>query len=153
LAYCITWLTQRWHPAIDRRPLPGWGYCYVVVVIAGVVIGLGAPSALFFTWVSQRALRAEIVSTPRGGVAFPGLHEDGAPALLARIAATPSGDGYFFYPNLSMLPFLTGRKQVSNYDLFLPGYTLPSQYQDACTSVMRHASWVVIDRRWTNPDV
>ena len=52
-----------------------------------------------------------------------------------------------------MLPFLTAREQVSKYDLFMPGYTLPSQYQDACISVMRHASWVVIDRRLTDPNV
>ena len=52
-----------------------------------------------------------------------------------------------------MLPFLTAREQVSKYDVFMPGYTLPSQYQDACISVMRHASWVVIDRRWTDPNV
>ena len=34
----------------------------------------------------------------------------------------------------------------------MPGYTLPSQYQDACLSVMRNASWVVIDRRATGPN-
>ena len=75
------------------------------------------------------------------------------PELLARIAATPSGDAYFFYPYMLMLPFLTAREQVSKYDIFTPGYTLPSQYQDACISVMRHASWVVIDRRGTDPNV
>jgi hypothetical protein len=77
----------------------------------------------------------------------------GVPELLARIAATPSGDAYFFYPYLPMLPFLAAREQVSKYDIFIPGYTLPSQYQDACISVMRHASWVVIDRSMTDPNV
>src|SRR5262249_2589492 len=62
-------------------------------------------------------------------------------------------DAYFFYPALSMLPFLTAREQVSKYDVFTPGYTLPSQYRDACISVMRHASWVVIDRRGADPNV
>jgi hypothetical protein len=144
LAYCMTRLTQRWRPA-------WWRYRYLVVVIAGVVIGFCVSSALSFLRLSQEALRGEIVSTPRGGMAFfvlPGL-----PELLARIAATPSGDAYFFYPTLSMLSFLTAREQVSKYDLFMPGYTLPSQYQDACISVMRHASWVVIDRRETDPSV
>src|SRR5262249_49408487 len=47
----------------------------------------------------------------------------------------------------------TGREQVSKYDVFMPGYTLPSQYHDACISVMRHASWIVIDRHATNHDV
>jgi hypothetical protein len=100
--------------------------------------------------ISQEALHAEIVPTPRGGVKFFG--QPGVPELLARIAATPSGDAYFFYPFLPMLPFLAAREQVSKYDVLVPGYTSPSQYQDACASVMRHASWIVIDRRWTDPN-
>jgi hypothetical protein len=92
-----------------------------------------------------------MVPTPRGDVAF--FEQFGAPELLARIAATPSGDAYFFYPLLSMLSFLAAREQASKYDVFTPGYTLPSQYQDACISVMRHASWVVIDRRMTDPNI
>lgn len=144
LACCMTRLAQRWRPA-------WWRYRHVVVVVAGVVIGLWVPSALTFLWISQEALRAEVVPTPRGGVAFFG--QPGAPELLARIAATPSGDAYFFYPLDSMLPFLAAREQVSKYDLYIPGYTMPSQYQDACISVMRHASWVVIDRRGTDLNV
>ena len=140
----MTRLTQRWRPA-------WWRYRYLVVVVAGVVIGLCVSSALYFLQISHEALRGKIVPTPRGGVAFFG--QPGAPELLARIAATPSGDAYFFYPYLSMLSFLAAREQVSKYDLFMPGYTLPSQYQDACISVMRHASWVVIDRRLTDPNV
>ena len=89
LACCMTRLTQRWRPA-------WWRYRYLVVVVAGVVIGLCVSSALYFLRISQEALRAEIVPTPRGGVAFFG--QPGAPELLARIAATPSGDAYFFYP-------------------------------------------------------
>ena len=116
------------------------------------MIGFCAPSVLFFLRISGEALRAEIVQTPRGGVAFPGPVEAGTPELLARIAATSSGDAYFFYPYMPVLPFLTAREQVSRYDLFVPGYTLPSQYRDACITVMRQASWVVIDRRWTNPN-
>ena len=72
------------------------------------------------------------------------------PELLAQIAATPSEDAYFFYPTLSMLSFLTAREQVSKYDIFVPNYTLPSQYRDTCRSVMRRADWVVIDRSWTD---
>jgi len=144
LAYCMTRLTQWWRPV-------WWRYRYPVVVVAGVVIGLCVPSAFFFAWISQEALRAKIIPTPRGGVAIFGRPE--APELLARIAATPSGDAYFFYPLASLLPFLTAREQLSQYDLFLPGYTSPSQYKDACISVMRHATWVVIDRHWTDPNV
>jgi len=38
---------------------------------------------------------------------------------------------------------------VSRYDLFTPHYTTAAQYQEACLDVMRQASWVVIDRKWT----
>jgi hypothetical protein len=44
-----------------------------------------------------------------------------------------------------MLPFLTG-VHASKVDEFVPGYTWPSQYLEACISAMRRASWVVIDR-------
>jgi hypothetical protein len=40
---------------------------------------------------------------------------------------------------------------VSAYDLFVPGYTLGSQYREACVAAMRDAAWVVIDRAWTDP--
>ena len=144
LACCMARLTQRWHPA-------WWQYRYLVVVVAGVAIGLFAPSALNLLHLSREALRGDIVPTPRGSVAFFG--QPGAPEMLARIAVTPSGDAYFFYPIVSLLSFLTAREQVSKYDGFLPGSTQPSHYQDACISVMRHASWVVIDRRGTNSNV
>jgi len=147
LACCVTrLLTPRWRPM-------WWRYRYLVAIAGGVIIGICAPSVLFFSWTYNEALRAKIVATPRGGVAFPGPLGAGAPELLARIAATPPAEAYFFYPVLSELSFLAARMQVSKYDLFLPGYTLPSQYQDACVSVMRDASWVVIDRRWINPSV
>ena len=51
-----------------------------------------------------------------------------------------------------MVPFLTAREHVSKYDLFTPGFTSPSQYQEACISVLRHASWLVIDRNWMAPN-
>ena len=50
------------------------------------------------------------------------------------------------------IPFLTAREHVGKYDVFAPGYTLPSQYKDACIPVLRHADWVIVDRRWTDPD-
>jgi hypothetical protein len=137
-ACCATRLTQPWRPA----------YRYMV---GAVVIVLCAPSALFFLSLSQQALRGESVPTPRGSVAF--FDQSGIRELLVRIAATPPGDAYFFYPYMPMLPFLTDREHVSNYDVFVPGYTMPSQYQNACLSAVRHASWVVIDRRWTDPNL
>ena len=138
LAYCMTRLTQRWYRA----------YRYVAV---GVMIAIAVPSACSFSWSAERAWQTKLVPTPRGGVAVIGL--PGFRALLARIAATPSGDAYFFYPYMPLLPFLTARRDVSRYDMFIPEYTTPYQYQKACISVMRSARWVVIDRDMINPGV
>jgi hypothetical protein len=146
LASCMTQLTQRWRSA-------WWRYRYVVVTVAGIVVGVCVPSLIFFVQLSQAALRTKIVPTPRGGVTIFGPIGSGGPELLARIASTPPQDLYFFYPMLSKVAFLAGREKVSKYDVFMPGYTLPSQYQDACISVMRHASWVIIDHRWTETSV
>src|SRR5260370_19791019 len=134
LAYCITRLTQQWRPA----------YRYG---IAAAAMAICVPSAHSFEGSARQALRSEIVPTPRGDVALIGQFTDqrGIPELLSRIAATPSGDAYFFYPYDEMLPFLAAREPVSKYDLFTPWYTSPAQYQDACRSVMREASWVVVD--------
>jgi hypothetical protein len=49
-----------------------------------------------------------------------------------------------------MLPFLTTREQVSKYDIFVSNYTTPSQYQEVCISAMQRASWIVLDRNWTD---
>jgi hypothetical protein len=140
LAYCMERLARRWPPR----------YRYAAAVIA---IALCVPSAIAFSSIANFALSGEIVTTQRGGVTFETfpLGRNGDRELLARIAATPSGDAYFFYPYMPMLPFLTGRAHVSKYDIFVPGYTLPSQYEEACISAMRRASWVVIDRNWTDP--
>ena len=125
-----------------------WRSAYRYVTI-GLVVALAVPSANAYLWAAERAQEARIVQTPRGRIAVPGL--PGVGRLLQQIAATPPGDSYFFYPYLPMMPFLTARKDVSRYDIFVPDYTLPFQYQKACISVVRHASWVVIDRRWTDP--
>ena len=89
------------------------------------------------------------MATPRGDVTFVSATNEWR-ELVGRIAATPSADGYFFYPYIPMLSFLTARQNVSRYELFIPGFTLPIQYQEACVSAVRHASWLVIDRTWTD---
>jgi hypothetical protein len=98
----------------------------------------------------RRALHTHVVETPRGEVAYP----NDATAAIARktvtwLTAAPAQDKFFFYPYLQMLPFLVRRTQVSRYDVFVPHYTTPAQYQEACLDVMRQASWVVIDRKYT----
>jgi hypothetical protein len=134
LAFCMIQLTQRWPRA------------YRYVAAAGV-IALCAPSAVHFAGTVRWVLRSEVVTTPRGDVRLMGPYvaNRGLPELLASIAATPSGDTYFFYPWDAMLAFLTARKHVSKYDIITPYYTPPAQYQEACRDAVRDASWVVID--------
>lgn len=133
LVFCVTRIILSWS---RKRQLAA------LLTVAAI------PSALSFYWTAHRAVASDIVVTPRGGVAF--LADLQVRELMRRIAATPSEEGYFFYPYMPMLPFLTARNHVSRYDIFVPNYTLPSQYQEACLSSMRHAVWVVIDRTWTD---
>lgn len=118
-----------------------------------VAVALCMPSALAYGRNALQAQQFKLVSTPRGRVAFVNLYnwEDGVAALVARIAAMPHQNAVFFYPYMPLLPFLTAHLQVSKYDLFLPGFTLPSQYEDACRSMMRRASWIVVEKKWEDP--
>jgi hypothetical protein len=118
-------------------------------VAAGAIIVVCLPSAFAYMIIIVRAPSSEMYSTPKGRVWFP--EHTRIPELLARIAATPAEEKYFFYPYLPMLSYLTTREQVTYYDVFTPGYTLPAQYQESCISVMRSASWLVIDRQSTDP--
>ena len=138
LAFCMTWLTRSWRPV----------YRYAAVA---AIVGLCAPSAHQFRWAARQSLHGDVARTPRGDVALVGpFTARGVPELLASIAATPVGDAYFFYPYDAMLPFLTAREHVSKYDVFVPGYTKPAEYQEACRDAVRRASWVVVDRKWTD---
>lgn len=105
-------------------------YAATALVVAGCV-----SSGHSFLRMSEMALDGEIVPLPRGYVT---LVQPGA---------------FFFYPDLPMLPFLTAHQHVSKYDVLLPGYTLPSQYQEACVSAMRRAAWVIVDQATVNPDI
>jgi hypothetical protein len=136
LANCSIRLTLSWHP-ITR---------YVAVAI---LVAIGVPSLRSFSWTYQKALAATPVQTPRGAVAWMGAQSDAN--FVARTAVMPADDGYFFYPYMPMLPFLTARQHVSKYDIFVPGYTQDFEYQDACRSVVQQASWLVINRQWSDP--
>jgi hypothetical protein len=127
------------------------GGCFRPVVryaAVGVMIVLAIPSASAFLSIWRQALEAKLMWTPRGQAA---VFAPELPELLQQIAATPSADAYFFYPYMPMVAFLTARNDVAQYDIFVPEYTTPSQYQNACVSVMERASWTVIDRGWTDP--
>jgi hypothetical protein len=135
-AYCTAHLARRYRP-----------FHAVLLFEALVVFCLPSARALWF--VAQAALHTPMVHTPRGDIAL--IRQPDAADIMARIAALPPGEDVFFYPYLPFMSFLTGREQVSQHDLFTPGYTLPAQYQSTCLSVMQRADWVVIDRRWMDP--
>jgi hypothetical protein len=120
-------------------------------VIAALGVMLCLPSGLAYWLIAQQVSRAETVSTARGTVA---LLDDvrAAKELVALIGSPAETDRYFFYPLMPLLSFLSGNEQVSKYDVFTPGYTLPAQYREACIAVTQHATWVVVDRNWTDGD-
>lgn len=136
LAYCAIRLTESWRATCRAAAF-------------GAMAALLTPTLLLVLLTARFVAGLEISPGPRGGMAFFGL--DGAPQMLARIAALPRGDGWFFYSFIPLMPFLSEREHVAQYDILTPGYSLPSQYQEACKSLMRHANWVVIDRRGTEP--
>jgi len=134
LALCAVKLIER------LRPISRW-------VIAAIMILLCTPSAIGYESSVRAALQAPIVQTPRGRASFL-LYADGMPELLPILAkAAPQGD-FFFYPHMPVLSFMSAREHVSKYDIFIPWYTTPAQYQEACLSAVRDASWVVVDRRY-----
>src|SRR3984885_10969130 len=127
---------------------------YDTVIIGGGPAGLaaavyGASEGLRTIVVEQEAPggQAETSSRIENYLGFP----SGISGSELATRALPAGDKYFFYPFMPTMPFLTVREDVSIYDVFTPGYTLPSQYREACIAVLRHADWVVVDTRWTDP--
>jgi len=136
LLFSMVNLSRWWRP-VERH------------IAVGLMIALIVPAAAAYVRTAVHAQKARVVRTPRGEIAV--VRQPGVGRLLSQIAETPPGDAYFFYPYLPMMPFLTAHRGVSRYDLFVPEFTLPAQYQKACVSVMRHASWLVIDRQWTDP--
>jgi len=117
-------------------------------LIAGVIL-LCVPSAFAFAFVARTAHQAPLIQTARGRAAFL-YFTNGMPDILPILATTAPKGAFFFYPHSPMLSFLAAREHVSQYDIFIPWYTTPAQYQDACLSVLRDASWVVMDRRFSD---
>ena len=64
---------------------------------------------------------------------------------------TAVGDRFFFYPNMSLVPYLTARRHIAQLDMIIPGFTTPAQYRDVCARVVADAQYVVIDLPWTDP--
>lgn len=120
------------------------------IIIACAVILLGIPSVLSYGNQMRTAIMTPASPTPAGDAKF--LAQPGTAEVLAHIAATPAQDTYFFYPYMPMMPFLADRVQRSKIDIFTPQFTQPYQYQEACVAVMQQATWVVIDRHWTDTE-
>jgi hypothetical protein len=133
-AYCAASLAQHCRPIFTA-------------IVLEVLIALCLPSLLAYCFMAHKSLHPPPTPMPRGNISLVG--QPGTAEMLERLAAMPPGESYFFYPYMPFMSFLTEREQVSKYDVFIPGYTLPSQYQDTCLSVMQRADWVVIGRQWT----
>ncbi|HKX07759.1 MAG TPA: hypothetical protein VJN67_06170 [Stellaceae bacterium] len=132
IAYCVSRFIARWRQIYRSA-----------AAVAAIVIYM---PVIPYCEAAQRAFAADLVPTPRGNVSLPN-GDDGSREAIRSIAATPPQDAFFFYPSVPMLIFLTGREHVSRYDFFVPEYTLPSQYQEACTSALHRATWLVLDGR------
>ncbi len=92
------------------------------------------------------------VPTARGlTVRQPSQWTDDFAALVAQVERIPPDDGVFFYPHLSMLPYLTARRHVAALDVMTPGYTTAAQFRETCVRVVSDARWVVMDRSWSDP--
>ncbi|MEO7095876.1 MAG: hypothetical protein ABI175_21630 [Polyangiales bacterium] len=117
--------------------------------------------ALLLAWTTRgyieivRVARASpVIATSKGPVAFgPGTAPEELGSLIATIAQTPDGAGFFFYPYEPMLPYLLSRRQVTLIDIFTPGHTTSAQYDESCRSLMTQAEFVVIDTTWTDPEM
>jgi len=133
LAYCAGPLVRRLSPPYRRAAIAATVVFYLPPVVAYVNL-------------SNNAFHARAVPTPRGDTIFASNQD--MSKIIGRIAAIPPGESFFFYPFMPLLPFLTAREHVSKYDLFVPWYTTPAQYQSACQSLVREATWVVLDRRF-----
>ena len=92
------------------------------------------------------------VPTARGlTVRQPSQWTDDFAALVAQVERIPPDDGVFFYPHLSMLPYLTARRHVAALDVRTPGYTTAAQFRETYVRVVSDARWVVMDRSWSDP--
>ena len=136
-AYGLTGLLRQ-APAVVRRA--------TVCVLAAACL----PSAAQFGLLAAHDARLATAETPAGRVAF--IDNGGeTQAIIGRLASLPAADRVFFYPYSPMLPFLTGRQQVSRFDLMTPSYTTPAQFEEICRSVTAGADWVVFDHFWADP--
>ena len=138
-AYTVSRLTLRWLPIYRRAAL-----------------GLAMLSCMHFVTGLVRhgliVLRAPVTATAAGPISPIGGARIGSPELFRFIASTSPEDKFLFYPYIPLIPFLAQRQQVTKYDLFVPDYTTPAQYFEACQAAAQQAKWVVLDQAQMAPE-
>ena len=135
LAQCVQRLGEA-SPPLYRR---------VAVLLAAIAC---VPSLIAYGVVVGRSLPAPDVAS--WGATFP-LGIDGEAQLAAALAPLPGDAGVLYYPYMPLAPVLAGRVGVTSFDVYVPGYTTPAQYAQACREMMRGAQWVVVNVNWTDP--
>ena len=128
---------------LGKRFARRWMFACIAVAFAFASVSLGN----FILRLNALAQRPK-TATLGGEVAF---READVSELVRHVQGLPANDRIFFYPYMAMVPFLTRREQVGNYDIFLPYYTTRTQYEDAAEDVAQQATWVVYDRRDSDP--
>lgn len=139
LAYGAMQLTAHWR-AGDRRVLFALGVLWCL------------PGTVGFIHQGLKAICAPVVTTPVGSVSLLGNEKHGGGEVFNFLATLPGNAQIFFYPYMPLLPYLTDRQQVSRFDIFIPDYTPPAQYYEACVATARQAKWVVLDRAEMSPE-
>jgi len=136
LAYCTSRVTKDWKAR----------FVYATGTIA---LALCLPAALSYLHDARAAWMTPTSATAAGPISFIG--DPDAPGIFAWIEKTPRADAFLFYPYMPLAPFIAQRRHVSRYDMFVPEYTPPNQYADACATANARATWLVLDRTGMDP--
>jgi hypothetical protein len=138
LAYCTNQITKTW----SRRTV------YATGAMASM---LCLPVGMSYLRDAHTAWGTPASATAAGPISFVG--DPDAPKVFALIEKTPRNDAFLFYPYMPLAPFIARREHVSRYDMFVPEYTPPDQYAEACASANARAEWLVLDRTGMDPAV
>ncbi|HKR89944.1 MAG TPA: hypothetical protein VJS38_17375 [Phenylobacterium sp.] len=125
-----------------------WPRLVQAAALALVAVFALAPAIEDYASMVRRTANLPVTVTPRGRGAFA---EGDAGPLIARVAEIPADQPIFFYPYMPLVPVLAGREHAASVDVFVPSYTTPNQYSQACRQALARARWVVFDREWTDP--
>ena len=115
------------------------------------ILALVAPAKNYLA-TARSVWTGRTIPTAAGMVTFPNsLADEGR--LIESIWTQRRNEPVLFYPYLPSLAFLTRGRHTARADVFVPFYTTREQYYEACTQTMAAAAWVVIDPRWSDPEM